>query len=55
MEVKAIILVIDSMGIGAMDDCAEFGDIPQCNTLKHVCEFNNGLNVPNMEALGLGI
>ena len=54
MEVKAIIIVIDSMGIGAMDDCKDFGDIPECNTLKHVCEFNNGLNVPNMEALGLG-
>ena len=54
MDVKVIIMVIDSMGIGAMDDCAEFGDIPECNTLKHVCEYNNGLNVPNMEALGLG-
>ena len=54
MEVKAIIMVIDSMGIGAMPDCAEFGDVPECNTLKHVCEYNNGLNVPNMEALGLG-
>ena len=54
MDVKVIIMVIDSMGIGAMDDCAEFGDIPECNTLKHVCEYNNGLNVPNMEKLGLG-
>ncbi len=54
MDVKAIIMVIDSMGIGAMDDCAAFGDIPECNTLGHVCEYNDGLNVPNMEALGLG-
>ena len=51
---RAIVMVIDSMGIGAMDDCRDFGDIPECNTLKHVCEFNNGLNVPNMEAMGLG-
>jgi len=51
---RAIIIVIDSMGIGAMPDCRDFGDIPECNTLKHVCEFNNGLNVPNMEKLGLG-
>ncbi len=54
MEVKAIILVIDSMGIGAMDDCRDFGDIPECNTLKHVCEYNKGLNVPNLQKLGLG-
>lgn len=51
---RAIIMVIDSMGIGAMPDCREFNDIPECNTLKHVCEFNNGLNVPNMEKMGLG-
>lgn len=51
---RAIVMVIDSMGTGAMPDCKEFNDIPECNTLKHVCEFNNGLNVPNMEKMGLG-
>lgn len=51
---RAIVMVIDSMGTGAMPDCKEFNDTPQCNTLKHVCEFNNGLNVPNMEKMGLG-
>lgn len=52
---RAIIIVIDSMGIGAMPDCREFNDIPECNTLKHVCGFNNGLNVPNLEEMGLGL
>ena len=42
------------MGIGAMDDCAEFNDTEKCNTLKNVCEFNNGLHLPNLEKLGLG-
>lgn len=51
---RAIIMVIDSMGIGAMPDCRDFNDVPECNTLKHVCEFNNGLNVPNLEKMGLG-
>lgn len=51
---RAIIMVIDSMGIGAMTDCRDFNDIPECNTLKHVCEFNKGLNVPNLEKMGLG-
>lgn len=51
---RAIVIVIDSMGIGAMDDCREFNDVPECNTLKNVCEFNNGLNVPNLEKMGLG-
>lgn len=52
---RAIIMVIDSMGIGAMPDCREFNDTPECNTLKHVCEFNKGLNVPNLEKMGLGL
>ena len=52
---RAIIVVIDSMGIGAMPDCRDFGDVPECNTLKHVCEFNKGLKVPNMERMGLGL
>lgn len=51
---RAFVIVIDSMGIGAMEDCRDFNDIEQCNTLKNVCEYNNGLNVPNLEKMGLG-
>lgn len=51
---RAIIVVIDSMGIGAMPDHAEFNDIAECNTLKNVCHFNKGLKAPNMAKLGLG-
>ena len=54
MKKRAIIIVIDSMGIGAMPDCAEFGDSEKCNTLKNVCAFNEGLDLPVLEALGLG-
>ncbi len=51
---RAIVMVIDSCGIGAMPDCRDFNDIPECNTLRNVCSFNHGLKVPNMEKLGLG-
>lgn len=51
---RAIIIVIDSMGIGAMPDCKDYNDVFECNTLKNVCAFNNGLNLPNMAKLGLG-
>ena len=56
METKkrAIIVVIDSMGIGAMPDHADFGDVAECNTLKNVCAFNSGLDVPVLESMGLG-
>ncbi len=51
---RVICMVIDSMGIGAMPDCREFNDTEKCNTLRNVCEFNKGLNVPNMQKMGLG-
>lgn len=51
---RAIIIVIDSMGIGAMPDCHEFNDTEKCNTLRNVCAFNKGLHLPNLEKLGLG-
>lgn len=51
---RAIVIVIDSMGCGAMPDCREYGDIPECNTLSNVAKSVNGLNVPNLYNLGLG-
>ena len=51
---RAIIVVIDSMGIGAMPDHEEFNDVKECNTLKNVCAFNKGIKAPNMAKLGLG-
>ncbi len=54
MKKRAIIIVIDSMGIGAMPDCKEYNDVFECNTLKNVAKFCGGLKLPNMEKLGLG-
>ena len=51
---RAIIIVIDSMGIGAMPDCKEYNDVPECNTLKNVADFCGGLKLPNLQKLGLG-
>lgn len=50
---RAIIIVIDSMGIGAMPDCKEYNDVFECNTLKNVAEACGGLKLPNMAKLGL--
>lgn len=54
MTKRAIIIVIDSMGIGAMPDCEAFGDTKECNTLRNVCNFNGGLDVPVLEEMGIG-
>lgn len=51
---RAIILVIDSMGCGAMPDCADYNDVPECNTLCNVAKANGGLNIPNMQKMGIG-
>ena len=37
-----------------MPDCRKCGDTETCNTLRNVCAFNKGLNLPNLEKLGLG-
>ncbi len=51
---RIIIVVIDSMGAGAMPDAPKYCDLPECNTLVNVAKFNKGLNLPNFEKLGLG-
>ena len=51
---RVIVIVIDSMGIGAMPDCREYGDIPECNTVCNVAKAHGGLHAPNLFKLGLG-
>ena len=51
---RAIVLVIDSMGCGAMKDCQEYGDVPECNTLCNVASAVGGLKTPTLEAMGMG-
>ena len=53
MGKRIIIIVIDSVGVGYMDDAAEFGDIG-ANTLGNTAERVGGLNLPNLKKLGLG-
>ena len=50
---RVIWIVLDSVGIGAMPDAHLYGD-GVVNTLEHVYEYNKGLNIPNLTALGLG-
>ena len=46
------IIVMDSVGIGETPDADKFDDIG-ANTLLHISTAKNGLNVPNLERLGL--
>ncbi|MDR1966098.1 MAG: phosphopentomutase [Synergistaceae bacterium] len=46
------IVVLDSVGVGAMPDAERFGDAG-ANTLAHVMQAAGGLNIPNLTDLGL--
>lgn len=48
---RVFLIVLDSVGIGAMDDAAEFGDAG-CNTLRSASK-SSCFHMPNMEKLGL--
>lgn len=49
---KIHVIVMDSVGIGEAPDADKFGDAGS-DTLGHIAEKMNGLNMPNMEKLGL--
>ena len=51
---RAIVIVIDSMGIGALDDAEEFGDDLSCNTIVNLAEKSGGLKVKNFLFCGIG-
>ncbi len=51
---RVIWIVLDSVGIGAMPDAAQFGaSDPASDTLGNIARLR-GLNVPNLARLGLG-
>jgi len=50
---KTLLLVLDSVGIGSLPD-AHLYDEQVSNTLKHIDEAVQGLNLPNLGKLGLG-
>lgn len=53
MITRVIVLVIDGLGVGALPDAAEYGDAGS-HTLSHLADAVGGLNLPTLEALGLG-
>ncbi|MGZ3655394.1 MAG: phosphopentomutase [Bdellovibrionota bacterium] len=50
---RVFFLVLDSVGIGAMPDAADFGDVGS-HTLGHIAEAVGGLIVPTLAQMGLG-
>jgi phosphopentomutase len=50
---RAVLVVLDGVGIGAAHDAAAYGDA-ESNTLGHVAEAVGGADLPHLERLGLG-
>jgi phosphopentomutase len=50
---RACVIVLDAVGAGALPDAAEYGD-EGSDTLGNVSRAVGGLDLPNLEALGLG-
>jgi phosphopentomutase len=50
---KAILLVLDGVGIGELPDAADYGD-EGSNTLVNMAKAVGGLNLPNLQRMGLG-
>jgi phosphopentomutase len=50
---RACVIVLDAVGAGELPDAAEFGD-EGSNTLANVAHAVGGLDLPTLEALGLG-
>jgi phosphopentomutase len=53
MDARALVLVADACGVGALPDAASYGD-EGANTLAHVAEAVGGLALPTLARLGLG-
>lgn len=46
-------IVIDSLGVGAMNDSEKYGDI-NVDTLGHISESVDSFNIPNLQKMGIG-
>ena len=50
---RVLLITLDGCGIGELPDADRYGDVG-ANTLGHVAEACGGLNLPNLQTLGLG-
>ena len=50
---RVTLVVLDSVGAGELPDAKDFGDVGS-NTLGNLSKATGGLNLPNMQKIGLG-
>jgi len=52
-SLRVLLIILDGVGIGALPDAADYGD-EGSNTLANLASAFGGLDLPNLERLGLG-
>ena len=52
-QIRAIVIVLDSAGVGALPDAGQYGD-EGAATLPHLAQAVNGLRLPILQKMGLG-
>jgi len=50
---RVFLLILDGVGVGALPDAAQYHDVGS-NTLSNTAKQVHGLNMPNLQKLGLG-
>lgn len=50
---KVVLIITDSLGVGALPDAAEYGDAG-ADTFGHILEHSGDLKIPNLLKLGFG-
>lgn len=53
MKKRAFVIIIDGVGVGELPDAADFGD-QGSDTLGNLARVTGGLDLPNLQKLGLG-
>jgi phosphopentomutase len=51
---RAIVVVLDACGVGALPDAADYAGDEGANTLGHLGRLAGGLDLPTLQRLGLG-
>ena len=49
---RVFVVVMDSLGVGSMEDSPKFGDV-DVNTLGHISEVVDSFEIPNLQKLGV--
>ncbi len=50
---RVFVIILDGLGVGELPDAADYGDAGS-DTLANIAEAVGGVNLPNLESLGLG-